>query len=190
MRLAPAAQSAPPQSQQSLSDHRKAVEVAWYRVVVEVTLHDRLEPSSRLSYGIMHAPMELLLKLPQFRPHALADCFALQSKTPIPVFSADMGKSQKVERFRFSFSSLSPVLFGKAPELDPARLFWVQFQPKLSQPLPKCIQETIRVCPELKTEYIVVRIADDNHFPLRTFLAPGIHPQVEHVVHKDVGQQR
>ncbi|MFZ3367919.1 MAG: hypothetical protein WA239_12450, partial [Candidatus Sulfotelmatobacter sp.] len=64
--LAPATQSAPPQSQQAFSEHREAAEVSWYRVVVEVTLHDRLEPSSRLSYGIMHAPLELLLKLPQW----------------------------------------------------------------------------------------------------------------------------
>jgi len=36
-----------------------------------------------------------------------------------------MGKAQKVERLGFSFSSPFPVLLGKSPELDPARLVWV-----------------------------------------------------------------
>ena len=57
MLLAPATQSAPPQCQQTLSEYREAVEVSWYRIVVEVALHDRLEPSPRLSHGIMHAPL-------------------------------------------------------------------------------------------------------------------------------------
>ena len=80
--LAPATQSAPPQSKQSLSEHRKAVEVSWYRIVVEVALHDRSEPSSRLRYWIMHASLKLLLKLPQFAPHALADREAPHRESP------------------------------------------------------------------------------------------------------------
>ena len=93
MLLAPVTQSAPPQSQQSLSEHREVVEVSGYRVVVEVTLHDRLEPSSRLSYGIMHAPMELLLKLPQFGPHALADRFASHGEVPQSILPANVRES-------------------------------------------------------------------------------------------------
>ena len=61
--LAPATQSAPPQSKQSLSEHRKAVEVSWYRIVVEVALHDRFEPFASLRYGIVHTRAELLLNL-------------------------------------------------------------------------------------------------------------------------------
>lgn len=76
MLLASATQSAPPQCQQSLSERRETVKVPWYRIVDEVTPHDRLHPLPRLSYGIMHAFLKLLLKLPQFAPHALADRFA------------------------------------------------------------------------------------------------------------------
>ena len=63
MLLAAAAQRAPPQSQQSVAEHRKAVEVSWYRVVVEVTLHDRFEPFTSLRDGIVHTRAELLLNL-------------------------------------------------------------------------------------------------------------------------------
>ncbi len=41
-------------------------------------------------------------------------------------------KAQKVERLRSSFSPLLPVSFGIPPELDPARLVWVEFKPELS----------------------------------------------------------
>ena len=94
MLLAPATQSAPPQCQQSLSEHRKTVEVSWYRIVVEVTLHDRSEPLSRLSYRIMHASMKLLLKLPQFAPHALADRFASHGEAPQFILPANMREAQ------------------------------------------------------------------------------------------------
>ena len=90
MLLAPATQSAPPQCQQALSEGREAVEVSWYRIVVEVALHDRSEPSSRLSYGIMHASLKLLLKLPQFAPHALADRFASHGEVPQSILPADV----------------------------------------------------------------------------------------------------
>ena len=93
MLLAPVTQSAPPQSQQSLSEHREVVEVSGYRVVVEVTLHDRSEPSSRVSYRIMHASMKLLLKLPQFGPHALADRFASHGEVPQSILPANVRES-------------------------------------------------------------------------------------------------
>jgi hypothetical protein len=93
MLLAPATQSAPPQSQQSLSEHREAVEVSWYRIIVEVTLHDRSEPLPRLSYRIMHASLKLLLKLPQFAPHALADRFTSHGEVPQSILPADVRES-------------------------------------------------------------------------------------------------
>src|SRR5215471_9226285 len=86
--LAPATQSAPPKAQQSISEHREAVEVSWHRVVVEVALHDRLEPSPRLRHRIMHAPMELLLNLPQFGSHALADRHASHGEAPQTILPA------------------------------------------------------------------------------------------------------
>ena len=101
-----------------------------------------------------------------------------------------MRKSQKVERLGFSFSSPFPVLLGKSPELDPARLVWVKFQPESPQPFPKIFQKTIRIASMLKAQYVVVRIADDNDLALRTLSAPDIHPQVEHVMQIDVRKQR
>jgi hypothetical protein len=46
-------------------------------VVVEVTLHDGLEPFPHLRYWIVHALTELLLDVFQLSYHALGDRFAL-----------------------------------------------------------------------------------------------------------------
>jgi hypothetical protein len=84
----------------------------------------------------VHALTELLLNLSQFGSHAIADRRAPHHESPQSVLPADVLEAQKVERFRFAFSSSFPVLFGKPTELNPARLVGMEFQPKLPQPLP------------------------------------------------------
>src|ERR1035438_2874795 len=71
--LAPATNSSPPERQHPIPKHPQTREVSWYRVVVEVALHDRLEPFLHIWHGIVHALAELLLNLSQFGSHALAD---------------------------------------------------------------------------------------------------------------------
>src|SRR6266702_2704969 len=144
MLLAPAAKGPPPEPKRAVPERREAFEVSWYCVVVEVTLHDRFEPFASSRHGIVHARVELLLDLSQLGPHALADRLASHGKSPDPVLCTDMCKAQEIERLGFVFCSSFPVLFGKPPELDPARLFWMERQSKLSQSFPKVLQESIR----------------------------------------------
>ncbi len=93
------------QSHSNLTRKVQAVDVPRYRVVVEVVLHDRLEPLARLCQRIMQAPSKLLPELPQLRSQALADRRAFDGKVPVPVFPADMRESQKVERLGLPFTS-------------------------------------------------------------------------------------
>src|SRR6266852_1450244 len=71
--LAPSAKSSPPERKHPIPKHPQTRQVSWYRVVVEVALHDRLEPSAGLGHGIVHALAELLLNLSQLSSHALAE---------------------------------------------------------------------------------------------------------------------
>ena len=80
--LAPSAKSSPPERKHPIPKHAQTREVSWYRVVVEVALHDRLEPLSRLGHGIVHALAELLLNLSQLGSHALADRGAPHHESP------------------------------------------------------------------------------------------------------------
>jgi hypothetical protein len=179
--LASREQDASPEPNYPIAKSTQAVDVSWYRMVVEVTLHDRAEPCTGLRYRVVHPPTQLLLDLKQLCAHPFADRFALECEVPIPVFPIDVGKAQKIERFGFSFSSPFPVLFGKPPELDPACFVRVQFQPELSQPFPEILQKAVCIRTVLESQHVVVRIADDNDFALRALPAPGIHPEVEQV---------
>jgi hypothetical protein len=80
--LGSAAKCMSPMPQYPLPEDAETIEVSWYRIVVEVALHNRLEPLPGLTHGIVHAHTELLLNLPQFRPHAFANRLALHRKPP------------------------------------------------------------------------------------------------------------
>jgi len=80
--LAAAAKSTPPEREHPIPKHAQTREVAGDRIVVEVTLHDRLEPSAGLAHGIVHPLTELLLNLSQLRPHAFANRLAPHHESP------------------------------------------------------------------------------------------------------------
>src|SRR3974377_2403054 len=102
--LTSATQCVPPEPHQSIPEAAQAAGVSRDRIVVEVALHDRLEPGASLTHWSVHASMKLLLKLPQFAPHALADRQA-PHREPGSVLPANVREAQKVERLRLSFSS-------------------------------------------------------------------------------------
>ena len=66
--LGSAAKCMSPMPEYPLPEHAQTVEVSGYRIVVEVALHNRLEPWPGLTHGIVHSHTELLLNLPPFRP--------------------------------------------------------------------------------------------------------------------------
>ena len=115
----------PPQPSHPIAEYAEGIGVARNRVIVEVALHDRLEPLSGFSHRFVHALPELLLNFCQLPPQALAYRVALHRKVPVPVFPADVRESQKIERFGLPFSSPFPVSLGHSSELDPARFVWV-----------------------------------------------------------------
>jgi hypothetical protein len=56
--------------------------------------------------------------------------------------------------------------------------------------VPKLRQESVRVVQVLESKYIIVGVPNDNDIASRTFLAPDVHPQVEHVMQMDIREQR
>ncbi len=157
---------------------------------IEVALHDRLEPLTRLRHRVVHAAAKLHFDVLQPRPHALTDGLALDGKEPLPGFPADVREPQKVERFRLTFPSMFPALFGVPPELDPARLVRMEFQAKLPQSFPEILQKAIRFRLVLETYDVIVRIPHDDDVSLCALLAPRIRPKIEDMVQIDIGQQR
>src|SRR5712691_2743777 len=71
--LTAAAKCAPPPPDDPRPEYAETVEGPRYRIVVGVSLHNRLEPLAGLTHGIVHTLTELLLNVPQFCSHAFAD---------------------------------------------------------------------------------------------------------------------
>ena len=77
MPLATMNQHRPPEPHQPIAESMQAVGVSRYRMVVEVTLHDRFEPFAGEHNWIVQAVAKLPLKFQKLSSHPLADCFAL-----------------------------------------------------------------------------------------------------------------
>ncbi len=138
----------------------------------------------------MYTLTKLLLDFLQLLPHAFADRRAPYRENSFPVLPADVREAKEIECLRFAFPSLFPVPFGKPPELDQTRFVWMEFQPKLAQPVPKTLQKTIRVCLMLESQDSIVRIANHHHLALRKLLAPDVYPEIENMMKIDVGKDR
>ena len=90
MFLATASKSTPPEHKHPIPKHPQTRKVSWHRVVVEVALYDRLEPSAGLGHGIVHALAKLLLHLSQLGSHALADGRAPHRESPQSILPANV----------------------------------------------------------------------------------------------------
>ena len=80
--VTPTANGTPPVCKHPIPKNTQTREVSRYRVVVEVALYHRLEPSAGLGDGIVHALTELLLNLSQLGSHTLSDRGAPHHESP------------------------------------------------------------------------------------------------------------
>ena len=119
--------------------------VRRHAVVADVPAHDRAQPLAHLRDGIVHAPPQLGFHLAQLRLQPLANRLPQHREPSVaPLLPADMRKAEKVERLRFPFSALLPVLGRERSELQQSRLLGMQFQAELSQSLRSVPPRTAR----------------------------------------------
>ena len=91
--LAAATECPSPKPSQPVAEYSQPIQVARYRVVVEVALDDRLEPSPRLRNRVVHALAKLLLNFPQLGSHSLGDRLAFEDEVPLLALPADVGEA-------------------------------------------------------------------------------------------------
>src|SRR5205807_10533626 len=80
--LTSAAKRLPPIPSYPTPEDAETGEVSRYRVVVEMALHNRLEPLASLTHGIVHTLADLLLNGAQLRPHAFAERLTPHRESP------------------------------------------------------------------------------------------------------------
>src|SRR4051812_28884964 len=105
-------------------------------MVLVVAVEHASQPSADLRYRVVHPPTKFLLEFQQFLPSSDAVGNAPDFESPQTVLRAYMLEAQKGKRLRFSLSTFVPVLPGETPEPDQPGLFFVQFQPVLTELFP------------------------------------------------------
>src|SRR2546429_4693494 len=85
-----------------------------------------LDPSPLLGDWAMHSPSQLLLDLPERRPHAIAPCDPFHEELPTAVAFTDEGKAEEVEGLRLAEPALSASFRCKAAEFDQAGLVRIE----------------------------------------------------------------
>ena len=186
--LAATPERAPPQPPHEETEGRQSGAVGRHRVVLEVPPHYLTQPFPDNRYGVVHPLPQLRFQFPQLGPHPVSPRLPHQQEIPLPAASADMGESQKVERFRFTQSTSRSPCRRMAAKFEQARLLRVQLQAKLSYPLPECFQKAAGFPFVLEAGDDVVGIAHQDDFALGLLAPPAMRPEVEHVVQVEVGQ--
>ena len=101
-----------------------------------------------------------------------------------------MREPEELKRLGLAKPASLSIPGGEPPELDQPRLFRMQFQAELREPLAKVMQEPLGVVTVLESRYVVVGEPREDHVPARVSPAPLMGPEVENVVQVDVGKQR
>jgi len=164
-------------------------DVPRYRMVVEVALKDRAKPFSLFRYRQVASLHEASPDLFQLRSHPLADAFAPDVGIPLLGLAEVVGEAEKVECLRFAFAMLASPECGVFAEINEPRLFGMQLQGELVQPLSEVLKETLRVPLLLEPHDTVVRVSDDHHIAASVLLPPPVGPKVESIVEVDIPEQ-
>ena len=164
--------------------------VGRHRMVGEVADDDLPQPLPLPGNGLVHAPSQLVLDLPELRLHAVAAALPMDLEVAPAGLAADEGEAQEVEGLRLAKPAPRALGRREAAELDQAGLVRMQRQRELLQPLTHRIPEAPGVGLVLETDHNVIRVAHEDHVAGGLAPSPALGPEVEDVVQVDVGQER
>src|SRR3954454_23258507 len=131
--------------------------------------------------------MQLPLNGTELGYHSLLRRVTPDDERAILAFPTEVGKAEEGECFRLPFSPLFPVLGGKAPQLDQPRLFCIDFQTELRQPLLESFPEPFDIHSAFEADDQIIGIENDDDIAACHVLTPGFYPQIEEVMQVDVG---
>src|SRR4029077_2305697 len=113
--LATPTQRAQPDALHIIVECSQRSAIGWHCMVAEETSDHLLDPSPLLGDLTMLSPSQLLLDLPERRPHAIAPCDPLHEELPTAVAFTDEGKAEEVEGLRLAEPTLRRRSAAKRP---------------------------------------------------------------------------
>ena len=152
--------------------------IARHAVVVGVPAKNAGEPAPLLWDGLIAATEQLAPEGVQLRPRPLRVGDALELKTSAPGLPADVREAKEPEPPRLAETPLGPLLGGEPPETNQPRLFGIQLQAELREPVAKVRPEPLGIAAVLESHHEVVSETRDDDVTARVPGSPendGLH---------------
>src|SRR5208282_916205 len=166
------------------------VPIARQTEVGVVSAQNAAQPLVLQPYRRMHPPPRLntqFFKLSR-KPYAVGA--ALDHEPSVPTPRTVVRKAQEPERVAAVRAAFSAQLTWALAELNQACLLLVERELELRQTLLEVDQHPARVGLVLKAQHEVITVTHDNNSSPCVPFPPLMDPEVERVVHKDVGEKR
>src|SRR5260370_28685612 len=115
----------------------------------------------------------------------------MQREHPVAsLLATDVREAKKIECLRLPLPAPFPIVGCKVAKLDQPRFLGMQSQLELGESLHQILVKPLGVRPVLKSNDEIISKSDDDYVTSRFCLSPLVHPEIEHIVQKDVGHQR
>jgi hypothetical protein len=189
--LAPSPQRPKPVSCYMKSERRQRLRVRRHTVVPIMPFNHSLQPFTYLRHRLVHSSSQSRFDLLQLCSVPLAYRPPIHREHPVAsLLATDVREAKKIECLRLPLPASFPIVGCKVAKLDQARFLGMQFQLELGESLLQILVKPLGVRPVLKSNDEIICKSDDDHVASRFCLSPLVHPEIEHVVQKDIGHQR
>jgi hypothetical protein len=155
-----------------------------------VASHYLAQPLSLFGYRLVHSSLQLYLDVPQLTPHPVASGLPLKHESAAARSSTDESEAQEGERFWLSQPTSLSIGRCETAELKQARFSRVKRQRKFPKPVTHRIEETLSVVLVLEADHEIVGITYDDHVAPGFLPSPAFGPEIEAVMHVDIGEER
>src|SRR5260370_33959886 len=167
------------------------VRVRRHTVIPVVARNHRPKPLTNFGHSMMHSFAKFRFDFLQLSAFPLAHRPPQRREHPVAsLLATDVGEAKKVECLGLPLSTSLSIIRCVKAELDDARFLGMQFQFELGESLRQLLMKPLGVRLVLKTHDEVISPTDDYNVAFGFCLTPVLHPEVEHIVQIDVGQQR
>ena len=141
--------------------------VCRHGMVREKARYDLAQPIALLRDWLVSLAQQRFFDFLELRAHAVPPGLPLEEEPAPSRFSADQREAEKIERLRFSKTSLGAIGRRVAAKLDQAGLFRMQRQRELPQPFTHFFPEEPGIGFALKPDDDIVGISHHDHVARR-----------------------
>ncbi len=189
--LAATPQRAIPVTSDVKAKRSQRVQVRRDTVIPIVSCDHSPKPLTNFGHLLVHSFAEFRFDLLQLSAFPLTHRAPQHREHPIAsLLATDVREAKKVECLRLPLPTPLSIVCCVVAKLDYARFLGMQFQLELGEAFRQLFVKPLGIRLVLKGHDEVISPADDDDVAFGFCLAPLLHPEVEHVVQVDVGQQR